>query len=68
MIQVIDQTYEEKLKMYMENCTKEELAKMLIDANRVIDCMRPALTWTLTNATFTTVTGNGRTGHQNPAE
>jgi hypothetical protein len=33
--QIVEQTDEEKLKMYME-CTKEELANMLIEANKVI--------------------------------
>ena len=33
-IQIVEQTDEEKLKMYMK-CKKIELAKMLIEANRV---------------------------------
>lgn len=42
MIQAIHQTDEEKLKMYMENCTKEQLAKMLIECNRILNS-RPRL-------------------------
>ena len=34
-MQIVKQTDEEKLKMYMK-CNKEELAKMLIEANKVI--------------------------------
>lgn len=36
MYRVIEQTYEEKLAMYM-NCDKEQLAKMLIECNRILD-------------------------------
>ncbi len=36
MYQVINQTDEEKFKMYMDNCSKEDLAKMLIEANKHI--------------------------------
>jgi hypothetical protein len=35
MMQVIEQTPEEKLKMYMK-CSKVELAKMLIECNRLL--------------------------------
>ena len=38
-IQIVEQTDEEKLKMYMK-CTKEELAKMLIAANKAIPPLR----------------------------
>lgn len=34
-IQIVEQTDEEKLKMYMK-FTKEELAKMLIQANKIL--------------------------------
>lgn len=27
--QIVNQTFDEKVKMYLDNCTKEELAKML---------------------------------------
>jgi hypothetical protein len=37
MLQVIQQTDEEQYKMYMESCTKEELASMLVQANKMID-------------------------------
>lgn len=36
MIQVIEQTYEEKLMLYMK-LTKKDLVKMLIQANEIID-------------------------------
>lgn len=35
-IKIIDQTDEEKLAMYMEKCSKEELAKMLIECNKCL--------------------------------
>ncbi len=35
-MQIIKQTIEEKFNMYMESCTKEELAKMLIECNKHI--------------------------------
>ena len=35
MIQVIEQTHDEKMKMYMK-CTKQKLAEMLIECNRIL--------------------------------
>ena len=35
-MQVIEQTDDEKLKMYMK-CTKKELAEMLIQCNKILD-------------------------------
>ena len=40
MMQIIEQTDEEKLAMYMK-CKKVELAKMLIECNRII-ALRPS--------------------------
>lgn len=40
MVQIIEQTDEEKLAMYMK-LLKEELAKMLIECNRVISNLIP---------------------------
>lgn len=39
MLQIIEQTDEEKLQMYMNTCTKKKLAEMLVQANKVIDLM-----------------------------
>lgn len=39
MLQLIEQTDEEKLKMYMK-CTKKELAEMLIQCNKIIDAQK----------------------------
>ena len=36
MMQVIEQTHEEKMKMYMK-CTKKKLSEMLIECNRILD-------------------------------
>ena len=36
MVTIIEQTDEEKLAMYMK-CSKTELAKMLIQCNKIID-------------------------------
>lgn len=36
MIQIIEQNYEEKVRMYMK-CTKKELAQMLIESNTQLD-------------------------------
>lgn len=36
MMQVIEQTHEQKMKMYMK-CTKQKLAEMLIECNRILD-------------------------------
>jgi hypothetical protein len=38
MMQIIEQTDEDKLEMYMK-CDKEQLAKMLIESNKTIDHM-----------------------------
>lgn len=35
MIQVIEQTQEQKIEMYMK-CTKHELVEMLIECNRIL--------------------------------
>jgi hypothetical protein len=36
IMQIVEQTDEEKLTMYMK-CKKEQLAKMLIQCNKIID-------------------------------
>ncbi len=36
MYQVLEQTHEEKVKMYNENCTKEQLIEMIIECSEVI--------------------------------
>ena len=36
MCQVLEQTHAEKVKMYDENCTKEQLIEMVIECNRII--------------------------------
>lgn len=40
MVQEVEQTHEEKMKMYMK-LTKKELASMLIQANIAIRLMQP---------------------------
>lgn len=35
MMQIVEQTHEEKVKMYMK-CSKKELIAMLIECNRII--------------------------------
>lgn len=42
MFQIVEQTDEEKEKMYMK-CTKKELVKMLIEANRILQNIRPVV-------------------------
>ena len=41
MIQVIEQTHDEKMKMYMK-CTKKKLAEMLIECNRILNAQMEA--------------------------
>ena len=41
-MQVIEQTDEEKLTMYMK-CTKKKLAEMLIQCNKIIDVYFPII-------------------------
>ncbi len=38
MYQVVQQTREEKIKMYMK-CSKKELAEMLVECNRLLDLL-----------------------------
>lgn len=40
MGQIVEQTYDEKVKMY-NKLSKKELIMMLIEANKVIDTIRP---------------------------
>lgn len=41
MMQVIEQTHDEKMAMYMK-CTKKELASMLIECNRILEAQLQA--------------------------
>ena len=43
MLHIIEQTQEEKLKMYMKY-TKKELAKMLLECNKFLDYKKPKFT------------------------
>ena len=44
MIQIVEQTDEEKLAMYMK-CTKKQLSEMLIQANKHLDELIPDITY-----------------------
>ena len=46
MIQIVEQTDEEKLAMYMK-CTKKQLSEMLIQANKHLDDCTPYVTYEL---------------------
>ncbi len=39
MMQIIEQTHDEKVAMYMKSCTKKQLAEMLASCNEVLDTM-----------------------------
>ena len=39
MMQIIEQTHDEKVSMYMKSCTKKQLAEMLASCNEVLDTM-----------------------------
>ena len=41
MMQIIKQTRKEKIKMYRKNCSKKELAKMLVNCNEIIERLLP---------------------------
>lgn len=56
MVQVIEMTDKEKLKMYMK-CSKKELAKMLIESNRIV-FSRALEVSTVDGVTFATIEGN----------
>ena len=43
MIQIVKQTHDEKVKMYMKN-TKKELIEMLIQCNLILDQIKPKIT------------------------
>ena len=36
MMQVIEQTHDEKVAMYMKSCTKKQLAEMLANCNELL--------------------------------
>ncbi|MDA3806306.1 MAG: hypothetical protein PF440_00190 [Thiomicrorhabdus sp.] len=44
MHQVVEQTYEEKVAMYMKS-KKKKLIEMLIEANRMLDLINPTITY-----------------------
>jgi hypothetical protein len=44
MMQIVEQSDEEKMKMYMK-CTKKELASMLIECNRILSNIKPQITY-----------------------
>ncbi len=44
MVQIVEQTKEEKLAMYMK-LTKKELAEMLINCNEIIDKITPVISY-----------------------
>lgn len=41
MMQVIEQTHDEKMKMYMK-CSKKKIIEMLIECNRILDAQSQA--------------------------
>lgn len=54
MVQVVEMTYEEKVKMY-QRCTKTELVKMLIESNsQLTTLLKPQIDYTniTTNGTM----------------
>ena len=57
MMQTIEQTFDEKFKMY-KRCKKKELIKMLIESNRILDSM-PVIGITYNPPTSTVLTRNG---------
>ncbi len=42
MMQIVEQTHDEKVAMYMGKCTKEELADMLATCNEIMNARLPA--------------------------
>ncbi len=45
MLQIVEQTHEEKVKIYMK-CTKRKLIEMLIENNRIIKLRGPVADFT----------------------
>jgi len=43
MMQIIEQTHDEKIAMYMKGCTKKQLAEMLASCNEDLDTMLPKI-------------------------
>ena len=39
MMQIIEQTHDEKVAMYMKSCNKKQLAEMLARCNEILDTM-----------------------------
>jgi len=46
MMQIIEQTHDEKVAMYMKGCTKKQLAEMLASCNEVLDTMPTKISYT----------------------
>ena len=46
MMQIVEQTHDETVAMYMKGCTKNELAEMLTNCNAVLRTMSKAVQWT----------------------
>ncbi len=43
MMQIIEQTHDEKVVMYMKGCTKKQLAEMLANCNEILSNMSPTI-------------------------
>jgi len=41
MLQIVEQTHDEKVAMYVESCSKKELAEMLANCNEIMDALLP---------------------------
>ena len=46
MMQIIQQTHDETVAMYMKGCTKKQLAEMLASCNEALDTMPPKIVYT----------------------
>lgn len=62
MVQIVEQTYDEKVKMHSK-LSKKELIVMLVEANKVIDTIRP-MTYLSDNRTSSI--GSSSTGYIKP--
>lgn len=45
MMQEVEQTHDETVAMYMKNCTKQQLAEMLANANEALKAQPVIVTW-----------------------
>jgi len=55
MMQVIEQTHDEKVAMYVKSCTKKQLAEMLARCNEILDTI-PIKTFTIETGYISPVT------------